>query len=196
MEYILMRHVNDSGLSKTYHQIKDIATRNETTLEHEEILERIVSLKIDPKDSYVHDEVIEIVRQREEEFRKYDEEARKHGHPGIIRMNRNVLAETADRINQIVADQPFTIAYNNMLRTEVTAKAVAKITGGSLVAGELHDAHEVYQWMQNYSTKEGLSLIVTHQPAIQTLLLGAEAKHSSAFLVGEITGERLTYKEI
>ncbi len=200
MEYILMRHADDSGLTDTYCKIRDIASKKGAALGHVDILERLVSLAIDPDGSYVHDEVVEIVREREEQFRKYIEKARKHGHQGIIgiiRVAQNVLAETIGRINQMVANQPVTVAYNDALRTEFTARAVAKITGGNLVVGDLKEANDVYQWMQDHSKDDGLSVIVTHEPAILRLLpIVRELKYSSAYFVGDVANVGKTFQQI
>jgi len=97
------------------------------------------------------------------------------------------LARTAGGISQRVTGQPLTVAYNDALRTEVTARAIARITGGNLVAGELQKGNEVYQWMQYHAGEDGLSVIVTHEPAIQGLLnIHKEVKHASAYFIGNV----------
>tara|TARA_Y100000310_G_scaffold338140_1_gene426984 strand:- start:765 stop:1340 length:576 start_codon:yes stop_codon:yes gene_type:complete len=165
-----MRHANDSGLNRTYQEIKELARNNDLTLGHEDILERMVSLAIDPSDNYVHDEVIEINRQREDKIRQYDEEARKSGHPGVIRRTSNPIIETAKKINQVVSDRPLIIAYNEILRTEFTARAIHKIIGGNLVSGKLYEAYEVRDWMKEHFGEDGASIIVTHEPALARLV--------------------------
>lgn len=209
MEYILMRHADDSGLNDTYCKVRDIARRNGITLQPDEILERLVSLAIDTVGSYVHDEVIEIVKQREESIektiREYNEEARRRGYPDIVYPTKNVLAETINRMNRFITERmnhmisgrTLTIAYNDVLRTEFTARAVAKVTGGNLVAGELKEANDVYQWMQVHSGEDGLSVIVTHEPAILRLLpIGRELKYSSAYFVGDVANVGKTFQQI
>ncbi|MBI2147063.1 hypothetical protein HYU19_01140 [Candidatus Woesearchaeota archaeon] len=188
MEYILMRHANDDGLNDTYCKIRDLASRNGVTLDRASILERMTSLAVDPSNAYVHPEVIEIARQREE---RRQELLRQH--PDIQFENRNVLAETAGRINQRVSGRPLTIAYNNALRTEFTALAIARITGGNLIAGELEEAGQVYQWMRNHAGEDGLSLVVTHEPAIRRITgIWGQIPHSSAYFVGRLENGRIT----
>lgn len=188
MKYILMRHADDSGLNDTYCQIRDLASRNGITLNRASILERMASLAVDLRDSYVHPEVIEIARQREE---RRQELIRRH--PDIQFVNQNVLAKTAERINQRVSGQPLTIAYNNALRTEFTALAIARIIGGNLVAGKLEETRDVYHWMHDHVGEDGLGLIVTHEPAIRDITsMGGRIPHSSAYFVGRPENGRMT----
>lgn len=188
MEYILMRHANDSGLNDTYCQIRDLASRNGITLDRASILERMASLAVDTSDSYVYPEVIEIARQREERRQELIRQ-----HPDIQFVNQNVLAETAGRINQRVSGRPLTIAYNDALRTEFTALAIASIIGGNLIAGELEKARDVYQWMHDHVGEDGLGFIVTHEPAIRGITgMSGQIPHSSAYFVGRPENGRMT----
>ena len=183
MEYILMRHADDSRLNDTYCLIRDLASGNGITLDRAAILERMASLEVDPSNAYVHPEVIEIARQREERRRVLLRQ-----HPDIQFVNQNVLAETAGRINQRVSGRPLIIAYNDALRTEFTALAIARITGGNLIAGELEEARHVYQWIHDHAGEDGLGLIVTHEPAIRgiTGMFSGTIPHSSAYFVGRL----------
>ncbi len=188
MEYILMRHANDDILDNTYCQIRDLASRNGVSLEHASILERMASLAVDPSDAYVHSEVIEIARQRAE---RRQELLRQH--PDIQFVGLNVLPEAARRISERVSGRPLTIAYNNTLRTEFTAQAIARITGGNLVVGDLEEAREVYRWMHDHVGEEGLGLIVTHEPAIRGITgMWGQIPHSSAYFVGRPENGRMT----
>ena len=189
MEYILMRHANDDILDDTYRQIRDLATRNGATLERASILERMASLAVDPSDAYVHPEVIEIARQRAE---RRQELLRQHPDIQFVNQN-NVLVETAGRINQRVFGQTLTIAYNDTLRTEYTALAIARIISGNLVAGELEEARDVYQWMHDHVGEDGFGVIVTHEPAIRGITrMWGQIPHSSAYFVGRLGNGRMT----
>jgi len=182
MKYILMRHANDNVLDDLFYQIRDLACKNGVVLDKESILERMASLTIDSRDAYVHNEVKEIVRQREERHKEFQRE-----HPGVqIRLLPNVLAETAKRINQRIEGQPLTIAYNDTLRTEFTARAIARVTGGNLISGKLLEANQVSHWMRNNKDYEGLSVIVTHEPAICGLLGFSEIKYCGAYFISRV----------
>ena len=188
MEYILMRHANDDILDDTYYQIRDLASRNGVTLERASILERMASLAVDPDNAYVHPEVIEIARQRAE---RRQELLRQH--PDIQFVRQNVLPEATARISERVSGRPLTIAYNNELRTEFTARAIARITGGNLIAGELEEAGHVYQWMHDHVGEDGFGLIVTHEPAIRGITrMWGRIPHSSAYFVGRPENGRMT----
>ena len=187
MEYILMRHANDEQLNDTYCQIRDLAIRNSVTLDHQDILERMISLAVDKSSAYVHPEVVEIAQQRE---KKRQELLRQHPD---IQFAENVLVETAGRISERVSDKLLTIVYNDVLRTEFTALAIVRITGGNLVQGELEEARDVYQWMHNHESEEGLGLIVTHEPAIRDITgIGEHIPHSSAYFLVNPENGRIT----
>ena len=186
MKYILMRHENEDRIDHIYDEIRKIGNKRGNTLSKDQIVERVASVLVDPKDSYVHDEVIEFVRQRDERYQELKERARREG-IGIASIRPNRLLEAATRIKQLSTEYPtLTVAYNDSLKTEATAKAVSRVAGGTLEKGNLNEGEEVWQWMQNHK-EGGLAVIVTHQPAIGGVL-GESAKNCDAFLVGEAYG--------
>lgn len=124
--------------------------------------------------------------------------------------------ETARRIGEIVSNQPLTIGYNVLARTEFTAKVIAGIIGGNLInmgggdgsiqrngSGGLVDAvNNVDDWMYDHAEEEGFGLIVSHDPIIRSII-GNEVNqirpeiwgqrripYSSAYFVGRLPGNR------
>lgn len=187
MKYVLMRHENEDRIDHIYVEIRKIGNERGNTLNEDQIVERVASVLVDPEDSYVHDEVIEFVRQRNERYQALKERAIREG-IGIAPIGPNRLLKAATRIKQLSTEHPtLTVAYNDSLRTEATAKAVCRIAGGTLEKGILYKGEEVWQWMQNHKEGDGLAVIVTHQPAISDVL-GESAKNCDAFLVGEAYG--------
>ena len=187
MKYVLMRHENEDKIDHIYDEIKKIGTKRGNALNNDQIVERAASVLTNLNDPYVHDEVRDFVRQRNEQYQAFKEKALKEGiQMAPIRPNR--LLEAATKIKQLSTEYPtLTIAYNDTLRTEVTAKAVSRVTGGTLVKASLYESEEVWKWMQNHKEEDGLAVIVTHQPAIGGVL-GESAKDCDAFLVGEAYG--------
>ena len=187
MKYILMRHENEDKIEHIYDEIGKIGSKISNTLSPDQIMERVASVLVDSTDFYVHDEVIEFVRQRNERYQALKESAHREG-IRVAPIGPNRLLEAATRIKQLSTEYPIlTIAYNDSLRTEVTARAVSRIAGGTLVKGNLYQGEEVWQWMQDHKDEEGLAVIVTHQPAIYGVL-GEGAEKCDAFLVGEAYG--------
>jgi len=188
MRYVLMRHENDDVTEWIYREIERLG---EGTLNKEQVMERVASVLVDPIGSYVHDEVKEYVRQREERHRESAERAAREGTRIIEEPNK--LLVVSKRVRELAGDQPLTVAYNDIFRTEITARSVARVVGGNLVAGRLYEAVEVYDWMREHQKDNGLAVIVTHQPAVQRILGYVKARHSDAYLVSE---ENSRYKVV
>ncbi len=187
MQYILMRHENEDRFDHIYDQIEKIGKLRKNSLDYKQIVERMASVLVDPREHYVHDEVIEFARLRDEQRLANEKKALEEGvEMAPVRPNRLLVAAT--RIKQLSTGYTgITIAYNQSLRTEVTARAISRVTGGILEEGKLYEGDDVRRWMQNHKEEEGLAVIVTHQPTIAAVL-GKNAQNCDAFLVGEASG--------
>lgn len=194
MEYILMRHEDvDRRIDPIYDGIKAIGAEMGKTLTEDQMIEMVASALVDPEELHKHEEVRELFRRRKQERQSLEEMARKDG-IAVAPIRPNRLLEAGNSIKQLSTEYPsLTIAYNDTLRTKVTAKAVSNVAGGTLVKGNLEDEYEVSRWMRSHEGEDGLAVIVTHAPAIGELV-GENARNCDAFLVGKEHGRYYAVK--
>ncbi|MBI4163640.1 MAG: hypothetical protein HY512_02145 [Candidatus Aenigmarchaeota archaeon] len=180
MKYVLMHHENEYDIDSFYREFDVRAQQRGVNLGSSEIIDRVASLYTDDKDS-PYPEVVEFCKERDERIRVSDEGFIRSGRQPPKKASRT-LFNTAHRIKELAAEQPVTIAYNDTVRTEVTARAVARVTGGNLVKGDLNEDFQVAKWVKMYNHQDGLTVIVTHQPAILSLIR-ENAGYSRAYFV-------------